>query len=67
MWLAVEKRLMDGIGKCKGRQGKMKQRKKEEGRTGWRKRRRNKSRSWGGVPTFIYKYGTADRFLIVNY
>lgn len=51
MWLAVEKRLMDGIGKCKGREGEMKERKKEEGRTGWRKRR-NKSRSWGGVPTF---------------
>lgn len=67
MWLAVENKVIDGIGKCKGREGEMQEGKKEEGRVGWRKRRRNKSRSRGEKPHFIYKYGTADRFLIVNY
>ena len=47
MWLAVEKKVMDGTGKCKGREGEMKEGKKEEGRVGWRKRIRNKSRSGG--------------------
>lgn len=47
MWLEVEKKVMDAIGKCKGREGEMKEGKKEEGRVGWRKRRRNKSRSRG--------------------
>ena len=47
MWLEVEKKVMDAIGKCKGREGEMKEGKKEEGKVGWRKRRRNKSRSGG--------------------
>ena len=29
MWLAVEKKVMDAIGKCKGREGEMKEGKKE--------------------------------------
>lgn len=39
MWLAVENKVIDGIGKCKGREERCRKGKKEEGRVGWRKRR----------------------------